>query len=278
MRFDNLYIKLYTHLTRQQGWQPKLFSWEALYVFHKYHEVNFENIIFKAASNCSLYKTYWFSTPQQVLSFYSLFSKSFLYLPSLLALFLPFPTFLYVICWHYLALALSRHLREYLGQRLGQQLLCLLLLLLLHLHLLAPSSCPFLLLPPPFLPLPSWLSAVLAVAFCLLCYLFSFMFGFPFFLFLLFHLLLPFLLSFLHIFWHCCSCCCCCFRVFLFLGFVLLLRCLFTAARCKIFLFACQKILSIFVPSSSSQSLLLLLLQCCSLLLLLLPVVVVASF
>lgn len=58
----------------------------------------------------------------------------------------------------------------------------------------------------------------------------------------------PFLLSFLFLFSLLF------FSVFffyiLFAGFVLLLRCLFTAARCKIFLFVCQKILSIFVPSS----------------------------
>lgn len=99
-------------------------------------------------------------------------------------------------------------------------------------------------------------SAVFAVAFCSLCYLFSFMFGFPFFLCYFFFVFVvfaafpwPFLRSFLHSFLF--------FSFFFFLlfasifilfaGFVLLLRCLFTAARCKIFLFVCQKILSIFV-------------------------------
>lgn len=106
------------------------------------------------------------------------------------------------------------------------------------------------------------------------------MFGFPFFLFLSFYFCCLFFCLLSCTFSGVVLFVVVAFRVFLFLGFVLLLRCLFTAARCKIFLFACQKILSIFVPSSSSSQSLQLLrcCQCCSLLLLLVFSVIAVAF
>lgn len=158
MRFDNLYFIISTHWTRPQSWQPKLFSWEALYVFHKYHEVNFENIIFKSTINCfsMLYKVnvYRFSTPQQVLSYYSLFSKSFLYLSSLLVSSLPpfcLPLFAGTILrWHYLAIWESISDSDLASSCCA--FFCFLFFIFIYLHLL---PAPFSSFRP--LPFPSFL-------------------------------------------------------------------------------------------------------------------------